>query len=281
MKFKKIVLLGLAALMSLNIVACSGEDSKVVDYLKLGEQYLEDGEYDEAIDAFEDALDKDEYVWAAYSGLMVAMKENQEPQEDINEVVLTSLDKSVEKEKDGGIDSEEIDELIEMYEITLNVTEGDDEIKLEILITTNDVLKEENEFNEEYIEHLEIMAQKYWENGDKDKAEELMGRLEEVGVEFEIAEAYAEKNGMEFTNTYDVNCAVYICAVDTNGNYDENASQYYKVENGEISYYFSVTEDASKEGYVNLTIAGYTMADVTASNEAAYAGAGGIFYKFA
>lgn len=246
MKKNRILAFILALITALSLIGCSGKgvSADVVDCIKLGAKYLEDGEYEEAIEAYEDALELDEYAWEAHTGLITAMSKAERPEEEIEERVTLSMTATKEKAEDG-IEEEELEDLEELYETALDVVEGNNVLELEVLITTNDVL-EDNPFEDEYVDKLEEMVDFYLGSNNFDAAQELIDRLKDAG-EDDLADELqalldAQKEAQEIYGDALTKAVDYINAKDWSGlaahtQTDEVKTLYQKTDNSDyVSY---------------------------------------------
>ncbi len=191
-KKKRILIFLLTVITMFSVMGCSspGLSEEVIDCIELGAEYLGNGEYEKAIQAYEEAIDLNEYAWEAHTGLITAMVKAERPQEEIVERVSLSMVATKEK-AESGLKSDEIEEIEELYETVLEVAEGNDVLELEILITTNDVL-EDNPFEDDYVKKLEEMVDVYINLNDYDTAQEMIDRLEEAG-KVDVADELQQK----------------------------------------------------------------------------------------
>ncbi len=179
---KRIAALMLAAMTAFSLIGCgsTGPSAEVVSKIELGAEYLGNGEYEEAIEAYEEAIALDKYAWDAHAGLIVAMAEAERPQEEIQVKVTEALEASLEK-AESGIEENEVEVLAELYDTAIEAVGENDVLVLDVLITSNDVLAEENPLQEEYVAKLEEMANYYIEGNNYEAAQELIDRLNEEG----------------------------------------------------------------------------------------------------
>ena len=187
---RRIAVLALAAVMTLGAVGCGETTSQVTEQISLGQEYLNNGDYESAIAEFESMIATDKYAWDAHSGLVAAMVESGKNQEDINRAISNAVDAAMELSGTNltGIEGEK---LLNFYGQVFASTTND-VIVLNTLISSNDVL-EENPFEEAYYRNLEKMAQFYIESNNYDAAQQLIDRLKEGNTSVDVAELEKQK----------------------------------------------------------------------------------------
>ncbi len=260
----RILAFALAVITALSLIGCSGTgmSAEVIECIQLGAKYLEDGEYEEAIEAYEDALELDEYAWEAHTGLITAMSKAERPQEEINEKITVAMETSLDKAEEG-IENNEVDALVELYETAIEVSEGNDVLIMDILITSNDVLLEENPLHEDYVAKLEEMANYYIAGNNYDAAQELIDRLAEEGKDSLVEELQKALDDKKLAEEAYVEvlkeAAEYIVSEDWQGLADLYASEdVYVLDEklGDVGYISYAFNDVEHGGNV---IAYYSM----------------------
>ena len=192
---KNLITLALVGMMVFCMTGCGNFVTDKLAEMRLegGNQYLEAGSYEEAIAAYEQVLNMDKYQWDAYTGLVEAMLLKEVEYTDVKAVIEKGLDAAFEK-YETGIGEEEADELKDFFEAALDAALEDFSLTLDILISTNDVLPEDDTWEDAYVQALEKGAQNAVDNIDCEKADDLINRLKEKGGDEDQIARLEEQN---------------------------------------------------------------------------------------
>ena len=155
--------------------------NRLARQLELGNKYLEEQKYEEAVVAFEQAIEIDDRCMQAYAGGIEAYL-NTDDKEGMEEFYNSALDVIVELEDD--FIEENMDDIVDIYLYAGDVYDDPEKVAviLEKAIEVTDGNPQiEDELIEEYIE----LAEKYTSEGAYDKALNCYDRLLELAGENE------------------------------------------------------------------------------------------------
>ena len=97
----------IATAMAFGLAGCSAE-AKVERQLELGASSMETGDYDKAIEAYEEVVSLDKYEIEGYKGLVIAMDADERGNEEIIQVVKDATTAISEiKESEEGLSEED------------------------------------------------------------------------------------------------------------------------------------------------------------------------------
>ena len=196
-RINKILVLGLTLAMTVGMMAC-GANAKVAKQITLGGEYLVEGDFVAAIDAYEAAIDLDKYEISAYTGLVTAMAGDQRGSDEIKavaeevSVVLAELSDSKQ-----GITDEKKEAAESFYNMAANVVSADLNEQVEVLKMGVDVLGEDSGLANTYEEKAKELVDYYLAGNNLEEAKQFADELAETlpsnTENEELAEEVTEK----------------------------------------------------------------------------------------
>ncbi|MBO5341731.1 MAG: hypothetical protein J6A73_03485 [Lachnospiraceae bacterium] len=138
--------------IAFGLAGCSAE-AKVERQLELGASSMEAGDYDAAIEAYEEVIALDKYEIEGYEGLVAAMIADGRSSEEIEGVVASATDIITElKESEGGLSEEDKAAAERLYINAANAVADDKDAQAAILENGAGVLEESSAIKEAYKE---------------------------------------------------------------------------------------------------------------------------------
>jgi len=129
----------LVTVLTLGLVGC-GSSGKLVEKLELGATYLEQGDYENAIVAYEEAIQMDKYAWDAYAGVLDAKQKNGA---DIAEIEAFAGEVLLAMNEKYSAQIEDTEEWEIVHTLLLDIDENldyDSDVRIDIYLTMAEVL---------------------------------------------------------------------------------------------------------------------------------------------
>ncbi len=165
------------ATVTFGLTGCMTE-MKVERQLALGAANLEQGNYDEAITAYEEAIALDKYEIAGYEGIVTAMAEDGRGSDEIVGVVLGATSAMEEMNaQEEGMSEEEKAAAENFYMQAAEAVAGDTEAELTILESGVGVLGEESQLADSYETKVEELVDYYLEGNNLEEAKQYADQL--------------------------------------------------------------------------------------------------------
>ena len=177
MKKRIYTFLIIMATVTFGLTGCMTE-MKVERQLALGASNLEQGNYDEAITAYEEAIALDKYEIAGYEGIVTAMAEDGRGSDEIVGVVLGATSAMEEMNaQEEGMSEEEKAAAENFYMQAAEAVKGDTEAELTILESGVGVLGEESQLADSYETKVEELVDHYLEGNNLEEAKQYADQL--------------------------------------------------------------------------------------------------------
>lgn len=121
----------LSAVFALTVVIMCGcgktSEQRIVEQLELGQKYLAEGKYEEAIIMFQKVIEMEPKIWEAYVGMASSYEEQKQYDE-----MLLALDNGINAMGDDELSSEDIETVMEMYDRLSGIFSAQGELEAEI-----------------------------------------------------------------------------------------------------------------------------------------------------
>lgn len=176
MKNKWIALV-LVTFMAFGLVGC-GNSAKVVEKIELGASCLEQGDYQGAIAAYEEAINLDKYAWDAYEGMLLAKAEIGTSEVELEEIVGTALTELQNSYANNKVSEEDVESVLGLVNVSIQVLPSNNIIG-DILDTANKIFDEDT-WQSNFTDKVEEMA---WEAVSKGDADAALNYAEMLGSE--------------------------------------------------------------------------------------------------
>lgn len=165
----------LVTFMTLGLVGC-GNSAKVVEKIELGASCIEQGDYQGAIAAYEEAIELDQYAWGAYEGLLLAKAEIGTSEVELEGIVGNVLVELQNNYANNVVVEEELPEVLNLINVSIQVLPSNN-IAGDIYETANKIFDEET-WQSNFASKAEELAWQAVSKGDADTAlkfTEMMG----------------------------------------------------------------------------------------------------------
>lgn len=165
----------LVTFMTFGLVGC-GTSGKLVEQLELGASCLEQGDYQGAIAAYENAIELDKNAWGAYEGLILAKAETGASELDLEGIVGIALRELQNSYANTIVSEEELQTVLNLINVSIQVLPSNN-IAGDIYETANKIFDEET-WQSNFASKAEELAWQAVSKGDADTAlkfTEMMG----------------------------------------------------------------------------------------------------------
>lgn len=166
------------------LVACltgCGEDHKLNKYLERGEAYIASGNFEDAIEAYQAAIDLDQQSVKAHMGLLQAMVQAQSSNEELYDAIFEAIaDTRSMAASENELTEEQKKDIQDYYQTAVEVMEGFTESELRIMEAGIKVLGVDSAIADDYKDKVQQEIDKYLEWNHLTEAGEFASRLEET-----------------------------------------------------------------------------------------------------
>ena len=155
MKSKVYKCLIITATVALGLAGCSAE-TKVERQLELGASSMEAGDYDKAIEAYEEVVSLDKYEIEGYKGLVIAMDADERGNEEIIQVVKDATAAISEiKKSEEGLSEEDEAAAKDLYVVAVEAVDSNTDDQITVLENAVEVIGEDGMLPDDFKGMLE------------------------------------------------------------------------------------------------------------------------------
>ena len=145
----------IATAMAFGLAGCSAE-AKVERQLELGASSMETGDYDKAIEAYEEVVSLDKYEIEGYKGLVIAMDADERGNEEIIQVVKDATTAISEiKESEEGLSEEDKAAAKDLYVVAVEAVDSNTDDQVTVLENAVEVIGEDGMLPDDFKGMLE------------------------------------------------------------------------------------------------------------------------------
>ena len=236
MKSKVYKCLIITAIVALGLAGCSAE-AKVERQLELGASSMEAGDYDKAIEAYEEVVSLDKYEIEGYKGLVIAMDADERGNEEIIQVVKDATAAISEiKKSEEGLSEEDEAAAKDLYVVAVEAVDSNTDDQVTVLENAVEVIGEDGMLPDDFKGMLENALADNVLNGmnttlayvemlEKLLLGDEMPQVEEESEETSTEEMAEESDEITESDLVVEKYGIYVC-LGPNADYPETMSDY-------------------------------------------------------